>query len=148
MGETRRNLFKKSILSIFGTMSGFALVGAAARAEEVETIAPILVRAKSGLYLLEPGEGGEMKAWQVDVGRTALPPNLNAYTIASQRGVSLKKVTDADLVVQNSTTIKIRNGVVSSHEIKSLKVSCACWNEIELSEFAWIEVPGAPHTDK
>jgi len=143
MTETRRNLFKTSVLSIFGAMTGTAIVSAAARAKSDadEGLGPILVRAKEGLYLLEPKENGDMRVYEITLERDAvLPPNLNPHTIAQQRGVTIKAFDGSrDLRIHDDKALEVKDGIVGRAAIKAMKMSDASWTEIEMKEFAWIE---------
>lgn len=142
MAETRRNLFKTSILSIFGAMSGAAIVGAAARekSDADDLLGPILVRPKQGLVVLRPEENGNMRAYDVEEkSGFTLPPDLTARMLIHEKGVVLKPITGSrDLPIHDKTVIKVINGVVSRDEIRAL-MSDASWTEANTS--AWLEHP-------
>lgn len=146
MTETRRNLFRTSILSLFGTMSGLAVVKAAAhgRSDDDKGPAPILVRAKDALYLLKSRDDGDWDAFEVHVGEHGyLPPNLTADDLAHMRGVDLHQLSDSrDLFVHDKTAIRVKDGVVRGSDIRQLITSDASWSEIEMRTFAWTEIPG------
>ena len=137
MAETRRNLFKTSILSVFGLISGTTIIKSAAAADPCPDSAPVLVRlAQDGYLLLTPQKDGSVKVTEV-----------NSSAIAKRWPFNLRGTIDPKPILSNSVTadgsFKIgrvqfsyskETGTLSSDTVGAV-MALAKWNEIGGAKF-------------
>jgi hypothetical protein len=142
--QTRRHLFKSSVLSAFGLMSAPAVVQAAAHARGVggacSAASPILIRPDKGApVLLVPRADGKVEARYLNSkGGEPLVSPLRLRELTESTEFSLSPV-EGDITVHGKP-IKIKNGLLEV-PIDTLKTSDLGFNEIQFGEIYWIEGP-------
>jgi hypothetical protein len=146
MSETRRNIFKTSILSVFGLMTGGAIMRTAAQASPVTDFqnGNIHVLSTSGWVVLQPNGSDAYTAAYFTRPAAAWPWDSSDII----NNCSPNPITSGTLAFPNTfTTLTISGGTISADHVNNLIQGLGqfVWNEIGVQHPLRFTVGGMHH---